>query len=401
MSVSQGLAAFLMTLAACSAGSFYGSMSGFYIEKFQDKSFYIHMLLCFCAPQPLVSFIQKAVDGYFDERLSTRVTYGFRLIGMQVIVGLSVVLWMYAPETQFSILIIGVLLGFFQGVVVSSSSQMVAAMKPGFTIYARLGMHVSSLLTTFILVCSGFHPAASHSKFQMVLLPTVCMCALVAIVLSYMHFKTEVFDKAYSRLAYDLNTGDSLDEAGMVRQVTETSALKSDDGQLGVPSWVQYWLIGNGLCNGLEFFIASLVGFYGDASTAQTLTLLRLCLNLVGRLGALPVPYMPCFEEGPWHKVMATTIIFVLGASVVCMSKAFGSLLPERLFTVAWCIVPIFRTFASSLVDVTTASYTQVRNRKAVARSSEMIGFSSVLIGLGVGQATGRVLQHLQSSTLS
>merc|ERR1719487_801656 len=43
------------------------------------------MLLCLVAPQPLLSLLQQSFDALFDEQFSTKVTYAFRVITMQLI----------------------------------------------------------------------------------------------------------------------------------------------------------------------------------------------------------------------------------------------------------------------------------------------------------------------------
>jgi hypothetical protein len=399
MSILQALAAFFMTLAPGIVGSYYGAMSGYYIRVFHQKTFYIHMLLCYCATQPLVSLVQRHFDSYFDERLSTPVTYSFRVIGMQVVLGASVVFWMYAPEAQPFVLALGVWIGIISAVIVSSSFQMVAAMEPGFMIYARLGMHFAGLVAPIVVTLLGFQPDSPHSEFQKVLLTAVVTSALAACILAYLHLTTDVFRKAYSRLSYDLEPAEQeLQDTGLglARQVTETSPLGSSDGKTGVPNWVYRWLAGNALSMGVEFYVASLVGFFGSPALAQHLSLIRMCMNLLGRLLSIPVPYSSCFKEGPWHTVMSAAVFLIVVLGGFCLSKAFRPYLSEAVFMTAWYIVPTIRSFAGSLVDVTVASYVEVRERKSLARLNELGCFSGVLIGLTVGQVTGHVLQQWQ-----
>jgi len=392
----QGFAAFLVPLGPSVAGSFYGAMGGYYIEKFNDKSFYAYMLLCHSGCYPLVSLLQRHFDETFDARFSTRVTYGFRVIGTQLLNVASVIFWMHALESQFTILALGVWLGVLHGTILSSGFQMVSAMEPSFMIYARLGIHFAALLCTFVIVLFGFDSTSPQTELQHVLLTVAGFCALVVGVLGYLHVATDVFTKAYSRLAYDLPAEQNLHQHGqdIPRQITETTPLNASEAKGGVPSWVNYWQFGNGLSMAIEYYLASLVGFFGSSSKAQSLTLIRMCMHLFGRVGAFPVPYMSGFKTGPWHKVMATTVFLVVGLGGLCLVKAFEPFLWEPLFLTSWCSIPVIRTFTSSLVDVTTGSYVEVRDRKSVARMSEMICFIAVLIGLVLGQFTGLLLNH-------
>lgn len=398
-SVLQCSAAFFMALGPGTVGSFYTAMSGYYIDKFQDRTFFIAMMLCYCAPQPVVALLQQSFDSFFDEKFSTRVTYAFRVIAMQLTLAAIVSFWMYGPETRTGILVIGCLLGFTSGAVMSSSLQMVASMTPSYIVVARLGLHGGGLVPIFVFLWIGFESTASRSDFQLVLSSAVVLCVLSACILGYLHITTELFSEAYKRLAYDLRAEpsetDPLGEDGFERQVTATQPLRSpSEATVGDVSWIKYWQASLGLLSGIGFYLASLVGFFGDSSTAQNLSLLRLCMDLLGRVASLPVPCMQLFKEGPWHKVMTTCLLLFLGLSGVCCAKLFGLKVSQMLFMSAWCGAFAVVTFTSSLVDVTSGSYTEVRNRKALARTNQMIYVTCVLTGLLVAQLTGMFLQH-------
>jgi hypothetical protein len=397
MSALQLLATLSMTLSPGLVASFYGALGGFYMQKFQTRYFYAHMLLCYCVTQPLVPLMQRYFDSWFDQRFSTRFTFSFRIIGMQIVLGASIVFWMYAPATKLTILAFGVWIGIISAVILSSSFQMVAAMEPDLLIYARLGQHLSGLLVPFVFIVSGFNATSSRSQFQVILLAPICFCALTAFILTLLAATTKVFSKAFERLAYDLTSTiaeqNYLDgEHGFDRQVTETSPLCSSEAKLGVPPWVYLWMVGNSLSMGLELYITSLVGFFGSCDMAQKLTLIRMSMHLVGRTLAIAVPYAPAFTKGPWHTLMAANVLIVMTSSTLCLSRAFGHFLPKVLFLISFSTLPSIRSFTSSLVDVTVASYTEVRDRKSLARLNEMGCFSCVLIGLLLGQVTGSLL---------
>lgn len=395
-----GGAALLMSLGPGCAQASYAAMSGFYIRKF-NSSFFITMLLCLLAPQPIVSFLQQSFDAYFDRKYSTEVTYQFRVMMMQITLACGIIAWMFAPVSEWIVLMFGCLIGFLSSSIISSSMQLVAAIGPTYVIYVRLGLTLGGALPTLVFSCMSFHPSSSRSEFQRALIPTVSIPMLAACILHYLHRRVNLFNKAYERLAYGLVTiisepaeTDSLAAADhllggdtMARQYTETDPLDPKDAEDGLPFWVKYWQLSSGFMMGIAMCLASKAGFFGTPRLAQTLCLLKLCMDFFGAVLASAVPYVPGFKDGPWHKLKIANFLIVLGLSFVCFAQLFTSV-PQMLFMICWCIVFAICIFTNCLQDVTSGSYIKVCERKSVARTNQMINVSATLLGLLVSRAT-------------
>merc|ERR1719271_1591898 len=157
----QRCAGFLMALGPGAAAAFYCAMSGFYMEKFHSRSFFITMLLCLVAPQPVMSLLQQSFDAFFDEQFSTKVTYAFRVITMQLILAGTVLVWILAPVQQWIVLCIGCSLGIVCAAIVSSSLQMVAAIGPTHIVNTKLGFQIGGCLPILVFFIAGFEPHSS------------------------------------------------------------------------------------------------------------------------------------------------------------------------------------------------------------------------------------------------
>jgi hypothetical protein len=392
----QRLAAFLMTLGPGAGVSFYVGMSGFYIERFGSRSFYITMLLCAAIPMPIVSFLQRRCDAWFDIKFSTEVMYSFRVFAMQLGLAGVVLVWMYSANVTWVVLSVGAVLGFISNAIVSSSLQMVASIDPEHIISAKMGLQVGGLVPIGVFTWHGFEPSSSDAAFRMVLMWEVGICLVAACILAYWQRTTDIFSKAYKRLAYDLsdygetdslNAGESLE-----RQTSLTRALDPEAAKDGIPFWVIYWQACIFLLMAASSYLASLAGFFGSTDTAQMLSLLKLGMDLCGRFLALAIPSLPGFTEGPFHRVMAGCFVFEVGLVGLCLLKLFKSAAPEGVFLTSWCLAFALAVWSGSLLDVTSGAYVEVRDRKAVARTNQQVVTGGQVAGLLISQATSSLL---------
>jgi len=403
------VAAVLMTLSPGSARGFYTAMSGWYIHLYNDRSFFITMLFCFNGPATIASLLQQEFDGYFDGVFSAKVTYPFRVICMQLVLGCIVLAWILGKHCFHSwfVLTIGVLLGFVSFSIFSSSLQVVAAAEPTYIILTKIGMHCGGVLTIIVLTCSGFNPSSSKEEFQWVVSLVVVVTVLAACTLAYFNLTSDVFTKAYERLermdsSYDLTTtgeGTGEDEPlvadPFVRQITLTIGLHPEASMRGVPSWVRHWQAFSCLLTGSGYCLFCLAGYFGDSDLAQMLALLKMLMEFVGRILSCFVPFAACFADGPWHKVMAANVITGLCLFGVCLAKLFGTALGDGPFLMSWCCVHGISRFNQSLGDVTTGSYVNVRDRKSVARTNQLVSVSSALVGLLAGKAISKIHENI------
>lgn len=400
-------ASFLMALGAGSAGSFYTAMSGFYIEHFQDPSFFILMLLCFCTPFPVLPLLQQHFDSQFDEQYSTRVTYAFRVIVTQVILATVVLIWMYSPVTRWNVLGLGCLLGLLCSSIISSSLQMAAALDPVHIINATLGLQVGGILPIIVIIGTGFNPSSSAFVFRIALSSVVFICALSAGVLGYVHSTTDTFSKAYMRLSYDSPKGPRETEGllsateAMDRQVTTTVPLGHAATTQEVPSWVPYWQASSGFVMLVAAYMSSLAGFFGDPEMAQVLCMLKLGMDLLGRFLATVIPQLPCFAEGAWHKILIGNVLLECTMSGICFAKLLGAEVTYGAFVLCWCCIFTISIFTNSLIDITTGSYSPVQDRKSVVRTNQMMQTSGMVLGLVLSITTCPQLENLINAKAS
>mmetsp|Transcript_8465 Transcript_8465/g.16032 ORF Transcript_8465/g.16032 Transcript_8465/m.16032 type:complete len:428 (-) Transcript_8465:63-1346(-) len=403
----QGCAAFWMTVAQGSAEGFYTAMSGFYIAQFGSDSFFISMLLCLMAPKPIMSMLQQSFDAFFDKWFSTEVTYAFRVILMQLSLAAVMLAWIFSASTQAVVLVIGLLVGILGSSIISSSLQMASAMAPDLILNAKIGFSIGGMAPVLVIRWTGFGPESPRSLFQKQLITVVAISTLAAGILGIFHIRSDIFTKAYKRLAYDLNpTHQSSSERAsesdrlvqsddtdffltsgqtMVQQSSVTRGL-DPAAKDGVPAWVQYWQFAIFFMSSISMGLLSTAGFFKGAADAQRLSLLKLLMELMGRVLAMAVPLFPSFEEGPFHKVMATSVLLVFCFSGLCFANLSRDCVPGAIFSLLWCGVFALSIFATSLADVTTGAYIEVRDRKAVARTNQKVTVSAYLFGLVISE---------------
>lgn len=393
--VWQRCAGFLMVLGPGAAAAFYMSMVGFYFFNFKSPVFFIFMLFCLYLPYPLVPLVQQKFDKKFDDQSAARRMYFLRVIAMQFVLGLAVLGWTFLPQSPAYILVVGVLLGALNSVIVSSSFQMVSTLDPQLVVYAQLGQVVGGALPVAMFFFLNFDSDSPLREFRLVVAVVPIVCMLSAIFLSYIHFGTELFEKAYRRLSYD----DDPVEDGAQRIIsTESSGLLDpESAQDGVPSWVWCWVAGLGLMTAVGTCAFSTVSFCGCPFLTTRFALWKLGMDFVGRILAMPVDSILSFEGGPKHSAFTAAAVihvllgvFLLGFFQLKTLQDFHDNFHSMVFI--WCVFHVIRNFTSSMVDVTTGLYVRVQDRKTVSRTSLMVVTTSALVGIVI--ALGIAARH-------
>lgn len=403
--VWRRFAAVLMVMPAGLAPALYISMVGFYAHNFQSSIYFIGMIFALYLPYPLLPLIQHHLDSFFDEPFSTKTTYYFRVVGVQLILAIVGLTWMLVPQSPRVVMGIGVTLGIFVSANISSCHQLCAAMDPQLPQFAMIGEQLGAVLPLIIFAYLGFGAESSLLKFKIALSVVPAVCTFVAIVISYLHFHTDLFEVAYEHLAYK----DDEDETNyyaseqpdfrlaLSRQISEKvpnyiseQAVPSPTDLLadtltprdGVPSWIWTWMTAVGFMSALDGFTLSLVPFFGDPGMAQQLALMKLAMNFLGKLSAIPISSMTCFQHGPLHQLMAFLVTSYGLLALVLVAKLAKFKVETHVFLLSWCLFTAWYRFSCSLAIVTMLTYVKIQYRKLVARSNLIAALTNVLLGV-------------------
>jgi len=394
LSVEQRLAAFTALFGPHVASATYSSCGAFYVHNLGSPALYAAMLLCFYVPFSLVVFTQEHADAYFDRKFSTRDTYFVRVTLMHLVITVLAMFWMLVPQSVGGVLVFGACVGTVAGASISSAKQLFAAMDPRLTTYATMGAQVANVQPMFVFFLLDFQPSSSMLKFRLAVTYVVIICMSTAAILNFMHFRTDVFTKAYQRLAYDVDPdGEVFEPPDSTRQVTETQPLLPDHAKDGVPLWVWTWCTMTGALTVIKMCMASLSACFGDTELAQTLILMQFAVEFLGLLAALEIPHMPYFEEGPWHQVLAATSLTIAGAAALQFSKLGGSSVAKPLFLFSWAASNSLWSFVCCLIEVTTSAYVRVVDRKLVMRRNFFAKCTGTIVGLLCGLLLASTLE--------
>mmetsp|Transcript_101355 Transcript_101355/g.194328 ORF Transcript_101355/g.194328 Transcript_101355/m.194328 type:complete len:431 (-) Transcript_101355:41-1333(-) len=401
--------AFLMVLGPGLASALYVAMVGFYYLNFDSRLFFIGMLLSLYLPYLILPMLQHSLDTLFDDRFSTKTTYFFRIILMQLILGIVGLTWMQAPQSPRIVLFIGVALGTVAAAVLSSSFQMVTAMNPKLIIYAQVGEQIGGAIPILVFAVVGFDASSSLLKFKLALSALPLVCLFSAVNLSYIHFKTDVFEKAYQRLAYkddpdnigeytseSLYTSEGLPSVTMSRSFSE-AGYDPESARTGIPAWVWWWCTCTGIMTVIACFTLSLIPFYEDPSMAQQLALWKLGMDFVGRIAAIPLSSMTCFQSGPLHGVLLALAFSQCCLTAFPLAKLAKVTSGNTLFLITWCLFNCIHRFRCSFSAVTMFSYIHSTNRKLVAKTNLIVTIGSCLIGILIALAFVHAARGLHS----
>lgn len=397
-------AACLTTFGTGAAQAFYLAGVGFYVIRFSSNLFLIWMLLALFTPFPVALFLQERFDALFDKAFSTRVTFFFRVILLPL--GVAAILAVLALVCTFWtwVLVCGVALGFCCAASTGSSLQMTAAWEPILIIWAQIGSTTGSLTATLTFFLFSFTASkASILEFQVILLVPVAICCLTSGSLMYLHFRYDLFEHVYRRLAYDLpkDPEDFPEDfpalMPLVRGSSATAPIygEEDVDSLGVPLWVPWYNQIAGVNLFLSFLVLPFATFLGDPDMAQTLVLAKFAMDSLGQLLALAWAHFHEDEpHKPIHVQVGLQFFSRILIGIVLLLHLFKNLvIPQTTFLTLWCYFFLDEKYLLSQIGVLSTHCTVIAQRKAVARKKAFLTSAGMLIGL----VCALVLAHLMN----
>jgi len=369
---------------------FYTAMAGFYAHKFHSRSFFLLCQASMYLLFPSVGLLQYFFDANFDKYFRSQVTYLFRVAITPNIAVLIVLLWMFMPQKPVLVLVVGVFLGFLAASITSSSYQLCAAMRPETLPFCEFGNLSAAALPVIVFTLTSFGPHSSMEEFKTVLLILIALCAIASAGICFFHVILGLFQKAFSRLEYDLSdafparrqVGSFITEgsSSFQRQVTETEPLLPTQGDK-IPTWVWAWSASLGLHGGLSFFSLGLCAFVGTPRMAQSLALLKLGSDWCAGVLALVWRMLP--YGGPMHYSLSIlTMLRLLLFIPLTKQLLMPGSVPEPVFFAAWSLSHGIFTFFKPVVNVTTTQHVAVKDRKFVARTNFTCKFGGIFTGL-------------------
>jgi len=433
------VAAFTMFLGPGMALNFYIASVGYYQYAFETRLFFVVMLFAAYGPFPLIVAAQAVFDAYFDRRFTTQVTYPVPISVGQLSILALVLMWMYLPVTEVVAIGIGLALGASCCLAQASGHQMISAIDATKLTVAEMGGQVGSVVPIVMIWMLDFKPSATRAEFREFVVVVAIVNFLGMAMLLTLH-KRGLFDKAYVRLAYGLDTRCSESdeeeeeekeikwrrqvskEAGETRlqdepmessyrraskEVTPLLALPGQNHmsqkrspregarrelssrQLAIPNWVYIWQATKCLMTALMSFIVSLAGFYGNSAHTQFLASVKLASDFVGRASALPLVRSECFGTGPWHRFLVSTAVARVAMVAIMLAQLWRPVVPEPIFVALWCLFAVLDRMMSTLSDVTCGAFVTMKQRKFVSRLSFFTGFGGLILGLSVAALLG------------
>lgn len=396
------IAACIFPLGAGSILSFYLAGVGFFVVAFESRNILLWMLLSVYSPFPIALYCQGKLDAYFDKLHTTRVTFFFRVIiipllmaGMIGVVASLCTMWI-------PVLVCGVIIGFLYAANVGSSLQMTSAWDPLLVVWAQIGNTLGATTSCLAFFIFSFSAAkASKIEFQLILTVPICICILTSAMLTYWHFKYDLFEHVYRRLSYDLGLAEEVSNEpertsefppSMLPLTRGTSAeapvYYGEVDEVGVPLFVPWYNFAGALNTFMTFMLLPFATYFGDADLAQTLVLAKFAMDFMGRFVALAWGY---FYEGlqePIHAEVIGQLIARLAAGIVCALSLFKVLiLHHMVFLTVWCLFYADGSFLNSQMDLISTRCTVVGQRKANSRTNAFLGYVGLFAALWLSLA--------------
>lgn len=384
-SMKMAVASFSLVGVGCSTG-YYLAPAGYFEHKFESQSFFLQMLAALCLPYPVMLLLQEQFDIHFDSMFGPRQTYFFRIIAVQIMLAATLACYSLSSESPTAVLVCGVLIGSFAAAAWSSTMQLLSAWDPHLTAWASVGKDAAGATPIVAYFMLGFSAsAASAGDFQrMQLFPIVLIC-LCAVLLTGLH-AAGIWDKAYSRLGYDLF--DDGGEAGPARQCTESDALLEKDNvdSSGQPFWTPKWQFAGAFNIFLSFMCLPLVTCMRDPDLTQKLTLGKLAMDCVSRCVAALSANTDLFGmQKPRHYMLIAQLTMRAALFSVLMAHILNhAKVPVSVFIFLWLLFYFDGSFLDSQIDVTLVRFAPVALRKAITRRNNLAAYTGLVLSLSV-----------------
>mmetsp|Transcript_83115 Transcript_83115/g.144402 ORF Transcript_83115/g.144402 Transcript_83115/m.144402 type:complete len:482 (-) Transcript_83115:77-1522(-) len=406
-------AVFTMTFGPGCAVATYTTLFGWYQHVFHSSQALVWMRIALFAPYPLIKMLQQRYDAYFDEMFTVRSTYLFRVVIMQLVVAMLMLVWMFLPVSiaDFaSIIAFGAVLGCCCSPVIGSTMQIAIAIDPILSVWTQLGNFFGMAVPVIVVYASGFSSSSSHANFCKLVAFPMLICILSFMWLGSLHY-ADVFSPAVltitqrrtarvSRLP-EVEANPQEEFNGVPSSDAEAAKLLNhadmDPNTSEMPRWVWFWLAANTLGLALDFFVLTLIGYFGTAQTTIHLATGTLVCSVVGRLLTLPWRHLPAFEKGPMHisgGIFFTARLCLWFALLLKLLKVWSP--PFHTVLAVWCLWIVFANVFQGLTDLTvTANVSEAK--KELAMQYILIGTYS---GLFVGMLTASILVLASESSI-
>jgi len=405
VSFLEKCAVFAMTFGPGCAVATYTTSFGWYQHEFHSREALVWMRMAVFTPFPLIKILQQRYDAYFDEVFTVRTAYLFRVVIMQLVVALLMLVWMFLPVSvaEFAPIIgFGVVLGASCAPFIGSSMQIAVALDPVLSVFTALGNMIGMSVPVIAVYASNFSPSSSHADLCKLLAIPMVICILTFVWLGSLH-RADVFGPAFLAITQRRNppmpegvanpqddfddfdespSGASSSEPAQA-EPSESSGANAGVDEDAIPLWVWLWLALQCLGVSLEFFLLTLIGYFGDAQLTLHLATGTLLSSAAGRMLSLSLPYLPAFGKGPMH---------FTGVGLFCVRSGLWIVLMLRLarvwtssfhaLLVVWCFWMVVVNLHMSMTDLTVISNVSGSKKESVAQYGLIATYSGLFIGL-------------------
>jgi len=167
-------------------------------------------------------------------------------------------------------------------------------------------------------------------------------------------------------------------------QCTDSSA----GADVGYPLWVRLWLGMQTSGIALDFFMLTLIGYFGDSDLTQSLASCTLIGSFVGRLMALPFSNLAAFRQGPMHISAACLFSLRVGLWILMILQFCKVLhLSSAALVALWSLWITIGMLHNATTDMGVTSNVKDSQTQTVAQLSVSLNYSALFLGLATASA--------------
>lgn len=412
-------AVFTMTFGPGCAVATYTTLFGWYQRELHSSEALVWMRMALFAPFPVIKILQQRYDAYFDSKFTIRLAFFFRVVFMQLVVALLMIVWMVLPTTVAGLAPIigfGVILGACCAPFMGSSMQIAVGFAPVLSVFTQLGYIVGMSVPAIAVYVANFSSSSSHAEMCKIVAVPMTISILAFVWLGCLHY-ADVFEPAFLAITSrrdaskqeeekEIDVNDSADEGAEELQIQRTNQsgassssvaqAEPSDGQNanasvdqeGTPRWVWVWFGLQSIGVGADFFLLTLIGYFGDAQLTLHLATMTLLSAPVGRVMALLWSRLPLFKQGPMHISGAVVFSIRMALWIVLLLRLAKVWTPPSDTVLAiWGTWMVLGNLHISITDIGVLANLPGSKKEKAIQYGLIVVYSALFIGLATASA--------------
>lgn len=375
------------------ASAIYFTHVGVFAKRL-GRSIFGEMIISYLSAGICALLAQSCADHYFDNAYGSKPAYTCRFASGLFVQGVCLLIIPFTVH-RTTVIVIGVLIGFFGGASLTSVQQVASSTHAASTKLVSTGITSARAVPIVLSLCLSFDSDATMTtKMMFCWIPGV-LCFVLFVAVLFFAPSEQALHATFVRMDQTIRER-AVSEAD-TPPLSSMSRLTGDGDSVWryplvvLSSTVQF------LGNGLTMFLMPFVTYFGSFDLAQTLILVCFAGELLGRYGAL---YVRLWDFGMLNSkglaLLVCTVAVRTGLLVVFMLRVYDVIhFSNAVLGIFMFVFYLVYAWGHSELMVVVTKFCTADQRPEVMRGMMFLMFAAQLTSAVIGMCTvDETLEH-------